>query len=238
MVSFVREIDHFELFHETPATPVYQSGLALQYEFSAFQAAHSSKQTTNDGTTRFLTSSKLHLRMPGHLNSSLPSSRAHLTGTALAPLSINTIKAVTPRRKRYLAEGPEVDAMGLPAGSNKRSRHEKSSSDENPKSRPAKVPKRLRTITRLNEAPSQRLDVYVFGSGESGELGLGHLKRNGKAPTNVKRPRLNDLLDAETMGIVQLDVGGMREFPLLNLAIIFCVPSPCPTMNLYINFSG
>jgi regulator of chromosome condensation len=62
----------------------------------------------------------------------------------------------------------------------------------------------------LNAAQTQKLDIYVFGSGEYGELGLGSVKRNMKTPTNVRRPRLNDLLDAETVGIVQLDVGGMH----------------------------
>jgi hypothetical protein len=104
--------------------------------------------------------------------------------------------------------------MGRPAGT-KLSRLEKSSSSEKSKSKPTKVTQRSGTSTRRNQAPAQRLDVYVFGSGESGELGLGHLKRNGKAPTNVKRPRLNDLLDAETVGIIQLDVGGMREFRMI-----------------------
>lgn len=62
----------------------------------------------------------------------------------------------------------------------------------------------------LNTAPTQRLEIYVFGSGEYGELGLGHLRRNGKMPRDVKRPRLNDLLDANDVGVVQLDVGGMH----------------------------
>lgn len=103
---------------------------------------------------------------------------------------------------------------------NKRSRYEKAQkdapeddADETSNPRPTKVPKRGATKVTLNQAPAQRLDVYVFGSGESGELGLGHLKRNGKAPTNVKRPRLNDLLDAKAVGIVSLDVGGMRKYP-------------------------
>jgi regulator of chromosome condensation len=127
------------------------------------------------------------------------------------PLSNNTITVVSPRHKRYLV-ADRIKTMGLLAGTKKQSRLEKSSSDEKSKSRPSKAPKRLGASTHLNQAPSQRLDVYVFGSGESGELGLGHLKRNGKVPTNVKRPRLNDLLDAETVGVIQLDVGGMREF--------------------------
>jgi regulator of chromosome condensation len=62
----------------------------------------------------------------------------------------------------------------------------------------------------LNAPPTQRLDIYVFGSGEYGELGLGAEKRNGKKPKDVRRPRLNDLLDAQTVGVVQIAVGGMH----------------------------
>jgi regulator of chromosome condensation len=62
----------------------------------------------------------------------------------------------------------------------------------------------------LNAPPTQRLDIYVFGSGGYGELGLGAEKRNGKKPKDVRRPRLNDLLDAQTVGVVQIAVGGMH----------------------------
>jgi regulator of chromosome condensation len=78
---------------------------------------------------------------------------------------------------------------------------------------PASAPRSAKwqkTEEPLNTAPSQKLDIYVFGSGESGELGLGHVTRNGKKPTDVKRPRLNDLLDASTVGVVQMVVGGMH----------------------------
>lgn len=54
------------------------------------------------------------------------------------------------------------------------------------------------------------MDVYVFGSGDTGELGLGNVRRDGKKPKNVFRPRLNDLLSAGKTGIVQIAVGGMH----------------------------
>lgn len=50
----------------------------------------------------------------------------------------------------------------------------------------------------------------MFGAGSSGELGLGNTRRNGKKPLGVQRPRLNDLLDAGTVGIVDVAVGGMH----------------------------
>jgi len=52
------------------------------------------------------------------------------------------------------------------------------------------------------------LDVIVCGGGESGELGLGAQKRDGKKPVGVKSPRLNDLACA--FGIVQIAAGGMH----------------------------
>jgi regulator of chromosome condensation len=79
----------------------------------------------------------------------------------------------------------------------------------------SKTGKRGRPISNslsapLNTPPTQRLDIYVFGSGEYGELGLGAEKRNGKKPKDVRRPRLNDLLDAQSVGVVQIAVGGMH----------------------------
>ncbi|KAF6816681.1 RAN exchange factor prp20 pim1 [Colletotrichum sojae] len=52
--------------------------------------------------------------------------------------------------------------------------------------------------------PTTKLDVFVFGSGENCELGL------GPRHTNAPRPRLNALLDADAVGVVQLAVGGMH----------------------------
>lgn len=67
---------------------------------------------------------------------------------------------------------------------------------------------------KINDAPTQVLDVYVFGEGTSGELGLGSKRVNGKKPIDVKRPRLNDNLLAKTVGVVQLSCGGMHVVAL------------------------
>lgn len=58
----------------------------------------------------------------------------------------------------------------------------------------------------LNSAPTDPLNVYVFGEGSSGELGLG----SAKGQIEVKRPRLNPLLDADKVGVVSAAVGGMH----------------------------
>lgn len=73
-----------------------------------------------------------------------------------------------------------------------------------------KLAKQRKVETQINPHLSERLDIYVFGRGEFGELGLGDVRRNGKEPRNVTRPRLNDLVDANNVGVVQIAVGGMH----------------------------
>ncbi|KAF4993132.1 hypothetical protein FGRMN_6689 [Fusarium graminum] len=69
---------------------------------------------------------------------------------------------------------------------------------------------------KINDAPTQILDVYVFGEGSSGELGLGSKRVNNKKPIDVKRPRLNDNLSAANVGVVQISCGGMHAIVLTH----------------------
>ncbi|KAK0388065.1 hypothetical protein NLU13_4309 [Sarocladium strictum] len=69
---------------------------------------------------------------------------------------------------------------------------------------------------KINNAPTQVLDVYVFGEGTSGELGLGSKRVDGKKPIDVKRPRLNANLSASKVGVVQISCGGMHVAALTN----------------------
>ncbi|OGE55047.1 hypothetical protein PENARI_c005G03208 [Penicillium arizonense] len=64
----------------------------------------------------------------------------------------------------------------------------------------------------INEAPKTKLNVFVCGEGSSGELGLGAAKN----VIDVKRPRLNKLLGAEEVGVVQVAVGGMHCLALTH----------------------
>lgn len=66
--------------------------------------------------------------------------------------------------------------------------------------------KRPRVTATINEVPKDALNVYVFGDGTNGELGLG----SGKNCAEVKRPRLNPHLDADSVGVVAVAVGGMH----------------------------
>lgn len=72
------------------------------------------------------------------------------------------------------------------------------------------APKKHKFGVTINQAPTRRLNIWVFGEGSQGELGLGHLTKNGKTPTDVTRPRLNHLLDATTVGVVMAAAGGMH----------------------------
>ncbi|KAM4062725.1 regulator of chromosome condensation (RCC1) repeat domain-containing protein [Hirsutella rhossiliensis] len=78
----------------------------------------------------------------------------------------------------------------------------------------AKKRAHVETGKKINDAPTQVLDIYVFGEGSSGELGLGSGRINGKRPIDVKRPRLNDKLSAKSVGVVQIACGGMHAVAL------------------------
>lgn len=69
----------------------------------------------------------------------------------------------------------------------------------------------------INEGPKTRLNVFVCGEGSSGELGLGAAKN----VIDVKRPRLNQLLAADKVGVVQIAVGGMHCVALTHDNKIF-----------------
>lgn len=68
----------------------------------------------------------------------------------------------------------------------------------------SKRPKIAKPKVVINEVPTRRLNVYVFGTGDNGELGLG----SEKGQIMVKRPRLNPFLAADTVGVVHMAVGG------------------------------
>ncbi len=67
---------------------------------------------------------------------------------------------------------------------------------------------------KINDAPTAVLDVFVFGEGGAGELGLGNVRLEGKKPMDVKRPRLNPKLAASKVGVVQVAAGGMHAVAL------------------------
>ncbi|KIX95675.1 uncharacterized protein Z520_08795 [Fonsecaea multimorphosa CBS 102226] len=79
-----------------------------------------------------------------------------------------------------------------------------------PAKKPTAAKKPKTTKAEINQPPSEKLNVYVFGEGSSGELGLG----SAKGQTEVKRPRYNPNLSPDTVGVVALSVGGMHTAAL------------------------
>ena len=104
--------------------------------------------------------------------------------------------AEQPIRKRTNGKSPAVKKAGTPV-----------------KRRPA-APKRPGAT--INQAPSQKLNVFVFGENSGGELGLGHLHEQAKRVIDVKRPRLNPKLLPENVGVVQVATGGMHAVALTH----------------------
>ncbi|KAM5463196.1 hypothetical protein MauCBS54593_007606 [Microsporum audouinii] len=96
-----------------------------------------------------------------------------------------------------------------PARKRKTSTEEEAAAEPKPKkARVAKAPitRKPKPKVVINKAPSQKLRVFVCGEGSQGELGLG----SAKGTVDVKRPRLNALLAAEDVGVVQVAAGGMH----------------------------
>ena len=95
--------------------------------------------------------------------------------------------------------------------------------DDKPPVKPvAKGRGRVAAKVAANKAPTSRLNVYVFGEGANGELGLGerHNFAEGVRVTDVRRPRLNANLLAESVGVVQLATGGMHVAALTHDGVV------------------
>jgi regulator of chromosome condensation len=117
-------------------------------------------------------------------------------------------KAVAKSKRKATEEPVEPTTNGV-----KRRRASKEPVElPSPKQKPAatktttasKKPKSRKPKVVINEVPTRRLNVYVFGTGDNGELGLG----SEKGQITVKRPRLNPLLAADKVGVVHMVIGG------------------------------
>ncbi|PHH64491.1 hypothetical protein CDD81_4566 [Ophiocordyceps australis] len=128
--------------------------------------------------------------------------------TRAANAAAKTQPAAAASRKRKAQDEDETDTK--PNGIEKDNKSTATSL-----TRASKAP-RINIGKKINEAPTQILDVYVFGEGSSGELGLGSRRVNGKKPMDVKRPRLNDKLSAKSVGVVQVACGGMHAVALTH----------------------
>jgi regulator of chromosome condensation len=116
----------------------------------------------------------------------------------------------TTTKKAATKAAPKAAAKKADAAPAKRGTKRKAD-DETPAA-PVKKAKALTKGPVINQAPTERLQVFVFGEGTAGELGLG----TDKKCIDVKRPRLNPNLDAQTVGVVQIVSGGMHNIALTH----------------------
>lgn len=119
-----------------------------------------------------------------------------------------------PAAKKPASSRPKTPASRATATANATGRKSAASKAEKVRKGRKTPAAKLQTGVQINFAPTQPLDIFIFGSGESGELGLGNKKLDGKKPVNVKRPRVHPFLSAEAVGVVQIACGGMHSVAL------------------------
>ena len=125
----------------------------------------------------------------------------------------------TKTRGSTQTKAPVKAPVKAPSKAPSNPRKRKNDEDEKTRGSPAKRVRiikqptaKIRAKVPINQRPSQRLDVFVFGEGSSSELGLG----TAKTAIDVKRPRLNPLLSAKQIGVVQIACGGMHVAALTH----------------------
>ncbi|KAM5434575.1 hypothetical protein MferCBS31731_006677 [Microsporum ferrugineum] len=134
------------------------------------------------------------------------------TAAAKAVVDAGAKVTTTKREKKSTTRDTKAVEGALPAPparKRKTSTEEEAAAEPKPKkARVAKAPitHKPKPKVVINKAPSQKLRVFVCGEGSQGELGLG----SAKGTVDVKRPRLNALLAAEDVGVVQVAAGGMH----------------------------
>ncbi|KAL4803897.1 regulator of chromosome condensation 1/beta-lactamase-inhibitor protein II [Aspergillus unguis] len=131
---------------------------------------------------------------------------------ATAKTTAKTTTKSTATRKPTKAADTDAkkNAKAAPAQPAKKRRADTADEEEpsrtTKRARVAKPAAKQKPKVVINDAPTAKLNVYVCGEGSSGELGLGV----GKNVIDVKRPRLNPHLLPDTVGVVQVVVGGMH----------------------------
>ncbi|KAJ9273578.1 hypothetical protein DTO212C5_212 [Paecilomyces variotii] len=137
---------------------------------------------------------------------STTTSKAAKAAKAAAPAKTTTQRKTAPVAARKSAKS-EPSTAAPATKKRKAEAEEEAPPREQKKPRVAAPPARKpKPKVVINQPPTTRLNVYVCGEGSSGELGLG----TAKNAVDVKRPRLNANLSAETVGVVQVAVGGMH----------------------------
>lgn len=190
------------------------------------KTATAAKATTAKGTTTTKAPAKKTTttkKQPEKESKAKPkASTATATATATKTKTTGRKKAQTSAKDQKENVDPKPSTTKQESESRKRKAvaTDEAPSKETKKPRVTKAPaapKPPKPKVVINERPSQKLNVYVCGEGGSGELGLG----SAKNAVDVKRPRLNALLDAEKVGVVQVAAGGMHCVALTHDNHIF-----------------
>ena len=153
---------------------------------------------------------------PRNTTASSPKGKGKATAkaAAVAKAPASTKKAPTKAATKASTKASEKAPAKAPS---KRKADAEEDEEVKDAPRPAKKPRVATTPVPkpkvvINKAPIQRLNVFVFGEGSSSELGLG----TAKNAIDVKRPRLNPLLPAKDVGVVQIAAGGMHAAALTH----------------------
>lgn len=147
-----------------------------------------------------------------------PKSTATVTASKKAPTksTATTTKKTQAKATASATKKAAAPAKATATTTKKRKRDDDEDGEDEDKEeevkKAARPVKKVKAKVVINEVPTQKLDVYVFGEGSSGELGLG----TAKTAIDVKRPRLNPLLSAKDVGVVQIAAGGMHVLALTN----------------------
>ncbi|KAJ8071363.1 hypothetical protein OCU04_001692 [Sclerotinia nivalis] len=168
----------------------------------ATKAASTKAASTKAASTKAASTKAASTKAASTKAASTKATKAATTKAAskkAAPKKSKVVSKQTPEEDAESGEEEEEQTPApKPAVNRKRSRTQESEA--------LPVAKKLKIGVAINTPPVERLDVYVFGSGENNELGLGAVKIDGKPPVGVKRPRYNPLLK----GVTQIAVGGMH----------------------------
>ncbi|EXJ58720.1 hypothetical protein A1O7_06149 [Cladophialophora yegresii CBS 114405] len=135
---------------------------------------------------------------------------------AVPEASVAPAKKTTKRKAEdHVEDEPHVNGVKRPKVATKPAPEVK---EAEPPKREAAAPAKTTAAKKskaakaeINHPPTQKLSVFVFGEGSSGELGLG----SAKGQTEVKRPRYNPNLGPD-VGVVALSVGGMHTAALTH----------------------
>lgn len=120
-------------------------------------------------------------------------------------------KATAASKKRKLESEDEASPEPEKAPPAKRTKAAAAAPSKRQRVAKSPTPKPEKPVPVINTAPERVLEVFAFGNGENGELGLGPSK------TETTVPRRNPFLDPRDPAkfhVVQLDCGGMHTIAL------------------------